>query len=44
MKNLETKKSIFVQLTKPNENLVRYFCIGSYDSENLFTGLVSGIS
>ncbi len=38
----ENKKSIFIQLSKPNENLVRYFCIGNYDNDNLFTGHVYG--
>lgn len=42
MKNPENKKSTFIQLTKPNENLVRYFCIGNYDNDNLFTGHVYG--
>jgi hypothetical protein len=42
MQNLENKKSIFIQLSTPNENLVRYFCIGNYDNNNLFTGQVYG--
>ena len=36
------EKSIFIQLIKSNEKEVRYFCIGSHDKDNKFTGLVHG--
>lgn len=38
----ELEKSLFIQLSNKNENIVRYFCIGNYNKENLFTGLVYG--
>lgn len=36
------KKSVFIQLIKSNEKEVRYFCVGSHDKDNKFTGLVHG--
>lgn len=36
------KKSIFIQLAKSNEKEVRYYCVGTHDKNNKFTGLVHG--
>lgn len=36
------EKSIFIQLVQANKKNVRYFCVGSHDKDNKFTGLVYG--